>query len=82
MEVKQGVLLLNSILTVRENKASSHQNKGWEKFTDNIISAHLLKRRKTLYFYCGENLHKRKKNLSTHKHHILISSHPSPHRYT
>ena len=61
---KQGVLLLNSILTVRENKASSHQNKGWEKFTDNIISP-ISKNKKNIIFLLWGKFEKEKKNLST-----------------
>ena len=75
---KQGVLLLNSILTVRENKASSHQNKGWEKFTDNIISAISKNKKNIIFLLWGKFAQKKKKLIDSSTHHILISSHPSP----
>ena len=75
---KQGVFLLNSILTVRENKASSHQNKGWEQFTDNIISAISKNHKNIIFLLWGKFAQKKKKLIDSSKHHILISSHPSP----
>ena len=74
----QGVLLLNATLTVRENQAGSHQNKGWETFTDTVIASLSQKRRNIIFVLWG-NYAIAKRNLidSTH-HHILTAAHPSP----
>ncbi len=75
---KQGVLLLNSVLTVREHVANSHKNKGWEQFTDSIIKA-LNNREKPVIFVLWGNYAIKKMNLITNKrHYILTSAHPSP----
>ena len=75
---KQGVLLLNSILTVRANNASSHQNLGWEKFTDTVI-AKLSKKKSGLIFLLWGSFAQRKLSLiNIKKHYILKTSHPSP----
>jgi uracil-DNA glycosylase len=58
---KQGVFLLNATLTVRARQAASHQKRGWEEFTDAIIKKS-QKKRKTLFFYFGGNMHKKKGN--------------------
>ena len=73
---KQGVLLLNATLTVRANTAGSHQNKGWETFTDNIISK-LNERRDNLVFLLWGNYARSKKSLIT-RHLVLEAAHPSP----
>jgi uracil-DNA glycosylase len=74
----QGVLLLNATLTVRENQAGSHQNKGWETFTDAVISK-LSELRENLVFVLWGNYAIAKKNLiDTTKHHIFTAAHPSP----
>ena len=72
----QGVLLLNATLTVRANSAGSHQKKGWEIFTDEIIRQ-LSARRKDLVFLLWGNFAKSKKALIT-GHKILEAAHPSP----
>ncbi len=75
---KQGVLLLNATLTVRANTAGSHQNKGWETFTDKVIET-LSRNREGLVFILWGNYAQAKENLiDTSKHHILKSAHPSP----
>lgn len=75
---KQGVLLLNSIMTVEKDKPLSHKNKGWEKFTDNIIG-YLNKREKPVIFLLWGNFARSKKNLITNsRHKIIESAHPSP----
>lgn len=75
---KQGVLLLNNVLTVRKGLANSHQNKGWETFTDNIIRI-LNKREKPIIFMLWGNCAKTKEQLITNpKHYILKTVHPSP----
>jgi uracil-DNA glycosylase len=74
----QGVLLLNATLTVRENQAGSHQNKGWETFTDAVISK-LSEQKQNLVFVLWGNFAIAKKILiDTTKHHILTAAHPSP----
>lgn len=76
--VNQGVLLLNSTLTVRAGQAGSHQNKGWENFTDAII--HKLAESKTnLVFILWGNYAQKKGNfIDTSKHLVIKSAHPSP----
>ncbi len=75
---KQGVLLLNSILTVEEHKPKSHENKGWEKFTNNIIKYINLYHKNIVYLLWGKYAYKKKKIINNKKNLILISSHPSP----
>lgn len=75
---KQGVLLLNATLTVRAHKAGSHQNKGWENFTDAVIKK-LSDEYRGLIFLLWGGFAKRKAGLIDGKrHHILTSGHPSP----
>lgn len=75
---KEGVLLLNSVLTVEKDKPASHKNLGWEKFTDAIISKVNEKKDPVVFILWG-NFAKNKKSLITNKHHLIIeSSHPSP----
>lgn len=75
---KQGVLLINSVLTVREHLANSHKNKGWEIFTSNIISI-LNNQEKPIIFVLWGNDAKKKKDLITNpNHYILEAAHPSP----
>jgi uracil-DNA glycosylase len=74
----QGVLLINAILTVRANEPASHQNKGWEKFTDAVIR-NLSEKRKNLVFLLWGNHAMAKENLiDGNRHHILKAAHPSP----
>lgn len=73
---ERGVLLLNASLTVRAHQAGSHQKKGWENFTDEIIRQ-LSLRRKNLVFLLWGNFARSKKTLIT-GHHILEAAHPSP----
>ena len=75
---KQGVLLLNTVLTVREHEANSHRNMGWEQFTDKIISL-LNDREDPIVFILWGNPSISKKKLITNKNHFIITSpHPSP----
>ena len=75
---KEGVLLLNSIMTVVKDTPLSHKNKGWEKFTDNIISK-LNEREEPVIFLLWGNFARSKKELITNKRHKIIESvHPSP----
>lgn len=75
---KEGVLLLNSIMTVEKDKPLSHKNKGWELFTDTIISR-LNEREEPVIFLLWGNFARSKKELITNKSHKIIESvHPSP----
>lgn len=75
---KQGVLLLNTVLTVREGKPNSHKGKGWEKFTDQVIQA-LNQREKPIVFILWGRHAQEKKALITSSHHLIIeAAHPSP----
>lgn len=74
---KQGVLLLNSTLTVIEKKPNSHSNIGWETFTNRVIE-YLSNKKDNLIFVLWGNNAKRKKALIDVRHHILTSPHPSP----
>ena len=75
---KQGVLLLNATLTVRAHQAGSHQNKGWELFTDAIIHR-LAETREHLVFILWGNYAQRKGAfVGTGKHLVIRSAHPSP----
>lgn len=74
----QGVLLLNATLTVRAHTAGSHQNKGWEQFTDKVITE-LSEKRTGIVFILWGNYAKQKENLiDKNKHFIIKSAHPSP----
>ena len=75
---KQGVLLLNSVLTVVKDTPLSHKGKGWEIFTDNIIS-YLNDREEPIVFILWGSYARSKKELITNKNHFIIeSAHPSP----
>ncbi|MBU2651150.1 MAG: uracil-DNA glycosylase [Bacteroidetes bacterium] len=75
---RQGVLLINATLTVRANQAGSHQNKGWEKFTDSVIKD-LSDRKDNLVFLLWGNYALAKAAIiDGSKHHILKAPHPSP----
>lgn len=75
---KQGVLLLNATLTVRANLAGSHQNKGWEQFTDTVISTISKEKEGVIFLLWGKFAQNKQKLIDKNKHHILTSSHPSP----
>lgn len=75
---KQGVLLLNSIMTVVKDRPLSHKEKGWEIFTDNIIR-YLNDREKPMVFILWGSYARSKKELITNKNHLILESvHPSP----
>lgn len=74
----QGVLLLNATLTVREHEPGSHQKKGWEKFTDVVISKLSDERSDIVFMLWGGFAKKKTKLINSNKHHILTSGHPSP----
>ena len=74
----QGVLLLNAIMTVREKQAGSHQNKGWEKFTDTVIKKLSEEREDLVFLVWGGPAKKKARLIDKNKHLILSSGHPSP----
>lgn len=75
---KQGVLLLNSTLTVRAHEAGSHQKKGWENFTDAVISKISDRKKEVVFLLWGGYARKKAKLIDSQKHHVLTSGHPSP----
>ena len=78
----QGILLLNTILTVEKDKPFSHKNLGWNYFTDNIINK-INQKKESVIFVLWGNAAREKKKLITNKNHIIIeSAHPSPLSYT
>ncbi|MEY3397866.1 MAG: putative uracil-DNA glycosylase [Bacteroidota bacterium] len=74
----QGVLLLNATLTVRAGQAGSHQNKGWESFTDAVISALNTERNNLVFMLWGSYAHKKGAHIDQNRHLVLKSVHPSP----
>jgi len=74
----QGVLLLNATLTVRAHSAGSHQNKGWEVFTDAVIRKLSAEKEGLVFLLWGGFAKKKISLIYTSKHHILTSGHPSP----
>ncbi len=75
---KQGVLLLNATLTVREKEAGSHQKLGWENFTDTVIEKISKKKEGMIFLLWGVFAQKKSILINTKKHHILTAAHPSP----
>jgi uracil-DNA glycosylase len=75
---KQGVLLLNAVLTVEEGKAAAHQGKGWELFTDQIISLLNEKREHIVYVLWGSYAQKKASFVDRSKNLVIESVHPSP----
>jgi uracil-DNA glycosylase len=75
---KQGVLLLNSVLTVEANQAASHAGKGWEKFTDAVIREVNALPQPVVFILWGNYAQKKAAVVDAQKHHIIKSAHPSP----
>lgn len=75
---KDGVLLINAILTVEESKPKSHHKFGWEIFTDNLIKFISTNSKDIIFILWGANAIKKEKIIDKTKHHILSSVHPSP----
>ena len=75
---EQGVLLLNTVLTVREGNANSHQNKGWEIFTDEIIKALNDRADSVIFLLWGNNARKKAELITNSRHYVLEAAHPSP----
>jgi uracil-DNA glycosylase len=75
---KQGVLLLNSVLTVAKNNPASHANQGWEVFTDHVISLLSDKKQHLVFLLWGAYAGKKTELIDSEKHLILTAPHPSP----
>ena len=75
---RQGVLLLNATLTVREHQAGSHQKQGWEQFTDAVISLLSRKRENLVFILWGSYAQSKAQLIDSSRHCILRSAHPSP----
>ena len=75
---KQGVLLLNSVLTVEKDKPGSHRNMGWEEYTDSIIKKISEERKNVVFILWGKYAETKKNLIDENKHLILFSAHPSP----
>lgn len=75
---KQGVLLLNTVLTVREGEAHSHRGKGWEIFTDRVIEILNRKSNPVVYILWGSAAQMKQQLIDTNKHFIIKAPHPSP----
>ena len=74
----QGVLLLNATLTVRAHQAGSHQKKGWEEFTDSVISIINSEKQNIVFFLWGAYAQKKGETIDRSRHLVLESVHPSP----
>ena len=75
---EQGVLLLNTVLTVEESQAHSHAKLGWETFTDSIIEQLNEKKEGIIFLLWGAHAQKKGINIDAMKHSILVAPHPSP----
>lgn len=75
---KNGVLLLNNVLTVQQGKPNSHAGKGWEIFTLNIVKALNQREKPVVFILWGKNAMAKKQYIDTNKHLVLTSVHPSP----
>lgn len=75
---KQGVLLLNTVLTVRKGEILSHGSKGWEYLTTRIIQHLNIKSKFVVFLLWGKQAQEKKKLIDTRKHLVLEASHPSP----
>ena len=75
---KQGVMLLNAVLTVRAHEANSHKDKGWETFTDAVILALAARETPVVFMLWGAYAQKKKKLIDGERNPILTAAHPSP----
>ncbi len=75
---EQGVLLMNTVLTVREGEANSHQKQGWEKLTDSIIERLSQRDTPIVFVLWGKPAQKKESLIDTSKHAVIQSAHPSP----
>jgi len=75
---RQGVLLLNAVLTVRAHTPNSHKDKGWEKFTDEVIAALDRRQEPIVFALWGNYAQKKGKRINTKRHTVVAGAHPSP----
>ena len=75
---EQGVLLLNTVLTVEQGQAHSHKHLGWEKFTDKVIDEINQHREGVVFLLWGAHAQKKGKSIDKVRHHVLHAPHPSP----
>ena len=75
---EQGVLLLNTVLTVRSGEANSHHGKGWENFTDEIIRQLNMRHDGVVFMLWGNNARRKKELITNSQHYVLEAAHPSP----
>ena len=75
---RQGVLLLNTVLTVVANEPNSHRHLGWETFTDNVIKAISAKAEPVVFLLWGSHAINKQKFIDKSRHHVLTAPHPSP----
>ena len=75
---EQGVLMLNATLTVRARQAGSHQKKGWEEFTDNVIRTLSEEKENLIFLLWGRFAQNKAQIIDNEKHYILTAAHPSP----
>ena len=75
---KQGVFLMNTVMSVREGQAASHKKKGWETFTDTVISALNEQEKGIVFVLWGSHAQKKAELITGRQHRILMSAHPSP----
>ncbi|MGN0177239.1 MAG: uracil-DNA glycosylase [Methanobrevibacter sp.] len=75
---KQGVFLLNTVLTVEKGNANSHSKCGWQTFTDNVINILNKQKQPIVFLLWGKQAEKKKELITNHNHLVLITSHPSP----
>ncbi|NWL86066.1 MULTISPECIES: uracil-DNA glycosylase [unclassified Paenibacillus] len=75
---QQGVLLLNTVLTVRAHEANSHKNQGWESFTDKVIETVNRKEEPVVFLLWGSHAQKKVELITNPRHRIIRSPHPSP----
>lgn len=75
---RQGVLLLNTVLTVRAGQANSHKDCGWQQFTDTIIKKLNQRQKPMVFILWGANARSKRSLIDTSKHYVIESAHPSP----
>ncbi|WP_144468058.1 uracil-DNA glycosylase [Bacillus sp. WP8] len=75
---EQGVLLLNTVLTVRKGEANSHKSKGWERVTDRVIDVLNERDQPVVFVLWGRHAQNKKERIDQNKHYIIESPHPSP----
>lgn len=75
---RRGVLLLNAVLTVEQGRAGSHQNRGWEKFTDQVIQCLAEEREHLVFLLWGSYAQKKGRIIDPQRHRVLRAPHPSP----